>query len=159
MKKTEGVEISLDASIEDLSGYLSVRAIRCLGAYSNSVDTFPGVKTVRELVQMRESDLLKRRGLGKTTVREIKEVLATVVGLELGVPHEKCIVFSCQNHKDEGKFVGDLCGPCHEFIVTGRGDVAGSSAIYRSAVDQFITRLGKAVRILLFKFVAANSRE
>ena len=33
----------------------------------------------------------------------------------------KCIVKDCQNHKYEGKFVGDLCSPCHTFITTGEG--------------------------------------
>jgi len=32
-----------------------------------------------------------------------------------------CIVKNCQNHRCEGKFVGDLCSPCHTFIMTGEG--------------------------------------
>ena len=32
----------------------------------------------------------------------------------------KCIVAGCQNHKDEGRFVGDLCVPCYNMITTGR---------------------------------------
>ncbi len=32
---------------------------------------------------------------------------------------EKCIVHGCQNHKGEGGFVGDMCGPCHCMLTTG----------------------------------------
>lgn len=42
----------------------------------------------------------------------------------------RCIVKHCQNHTDEGKFVGELCSPCHTFITKGRGKY---SAAYRLA--------------------------
>jgi len=32
---------------------------------------------------------------------------------------EKCLVRECDNHKGEGTFVGDLCGPCHHMLMTG----------------------------------------
>lgn len=32
---------------------------------------------------------------------------------------EKCIVQGCENHRGEGTFVGDLCGPCHSFVARG----------------------------------------
>ena len=32
----------------------------------------------------------------------------------------KCIVSGCSNHRENGKFVGDLCSPCHEYITTGK---------------------------------------
>lgn len=32
---------------------------------------------------------------------------------------KKCLVLGCANHTHEGRFVGDLCGPCHEMITTG----------------------------------------
>lgn len=32
----------------------------------------------------------------------------------------KCIVHGCQNHTHQGKFVGDLCMPCHIMLTTGR---------------------------------------
>lgn len=32
---------------------------------------------------------------------------------------KKCIVFGCTNHTDQGKFVGDLCAPCHHILTTG----------------------------------------
>jgi len=34
---------------------------------------------------------------------------------------KKCIVMNCTNHTDEGAFIGDLCSPCHKFVVSGRG--------------------------------------
>jgi hypothetical protein len=33
----------------------------------------------------------------------------------------KCIVKDCANHMHEGRFVGELCTPCHTFITTGEG--------------------------------------
>lgn len=41
-----------------------------------------------------------------------------------------CIVKGCRNHKHEGHFVGDLCGPCHTFITAGEGKY---SQAYRNA--------------------------
>ncbi len=32
-----------------------------------------------------------------------------------------CIVKGCSNHRHKGKFVGNLCSPCHTFITTGEG--------------------------------------
>ena len=32
----------------------------------------------------------------------------------------KCIVKGCENHKHQGTFVGDLCFPCHEMLITGK---------------------------------------
>ena len=42
----------------------------------------------------------------------------------------RCIVKDCQNHRHEGKFVGDLCSPCHTFITTGEGE---HSQAYRNS--------------------------
>lgn len=33
---------------------------------------------------------------------------------------EKCIVKGCQNHRHEGRFVGDLCAPCHAMLTEGK---------------------------------------
>ena len=44
----------------------------------------------------------------------------------------KCAVKNCENHFGEGKFVGLLCYPCHEFI-TGEGGVY--SQAYRNSND------------------------
>jgi hypothetical protein len=32
-----------------------------------------------------------------------------------------CIVKDCENHKHQGRFVGDLCSPCHAFITRNEG--------------------------------------
>lgn len=31
----------------------------------------------------------------------------------------RCIVHGCQNCKSEGRFVGDICGPCYMMLTTG----------------------------------------
>lgn len=33
---------------------------------------------------------------------------------------KKCIVMGCENHSHEGRFIGDLCAPCHASLVSGR---------------------------------------
>ena len=55
---------------------LSVRANNCLESAR--------VNTVRELVQQHESDLLKVRSFGKTSLKEVKKRLAEM-GLSLGM--------------------------------------------------------------------------
>jgi hypothetical protein len=30
--------------------------------------------------------------------------------------NKKCIIDNCTNHSDQGKFVGDFCAPCYEYI-------------------------------------------
>jgi len=35
------------------------------------------------------------------------------------LPRAKCIVSGCANHKHEGLFVGDLCGPCFQMLTSG----------------------------------------
>lgn len=32
---------------------------------------------------------------------------------------KKCLVLGCPNRTDQGKFVGDLCFPCHRILTTG----------------------------------------
>lgn len=34
----------------------------------------------------------------------------------------KCEVANCQNHKHQGKFFGDICIPCYEYIYCGKKD-------------------------------------
>lgn len=35
-------------------------------------------------------------------------------------PNNKCIVYGCRNHKNEGMFVGEMCSPCYSMITTGK---------------------------------------
>jgi len=64
----------LDTPIQELE--LSVRASNCLESAK--------VETVGQLVKMTESDLLKIRSFGKTSLREVKRRLADI-GLSLGM--------------------------------------------------------------------------
>ena len=32
---------------------------------------------------------------------------------------DKCIILGCTNHKLQGRFIGNLCGPCHDMLVSG----------------------------------------
>jgi DNA-directed RNA polymerase, alpha subunit, bacterial and chloroplast-type len=63
----------LDRSIEELE--LSVRSYNCL----KNAD----IKTVRELVQKNEQEMLKTKNFGRKSLNEIKEILAAM-GLGLG---------------------------------------------------------------------------
>jgi len=64
----------LNMTVQELD--LSVRANNCLEAAK--------ISTVRELVKKTESDLLKVRSFGKTSLREVKRKLADM-GLSLGM--------------------------------------------------------------------------
>ena len=52
----------------------------------------------------------------------------------------RCIVWSCTNKTSEGKFVGDLCYPCHQFIT--RLDGRHSQA-YRNSLQVVAWEAGK----------------
>ncbi len=62
---TSQLEEKLDKSIEELE--LSVRAFNCLEA--------AGIKTIRDLVQKTESEMLKYRNFGRKSLTEIKNIL------------------------------------------------------------------------------------
>jgi DNA-directed RNA polymerase subunit alpha len=64
----------LDKSVEELE--LSVRSYNCL---KNA-----NIRTIRELVQKTEGDMLKTKNFGRKSLNEIKEILATM-GLGLGM--------------------------------------------------------------------------
>jgi DNA-directed RNA polymerase subunit alpha len=59
------LEEKLDKSIEELE--LSVRSFNCLEA--------AGIKTIRDLIQKSESDMLKYRNFGRKSLNEIKIIL------------------------------------------------------------------------------------
>lgn len=59
------IEAKLDKSIEELE--LSVRSYNCLEA--------AGIKTIRDLVQKTESEMLKYRNFGRKSLSEIKGIL------------------------------------------------------------------------------------
>ena len=62
---------------------------------------------------------------------------------------KRCIVWNCTNKTSEGSFIGDLCSPCHQFIVSGEGRY---SQAYRNALKVIV---GEGVRWFekLAKFV------
>ena len=62
---TTELEEKLDKSIEELE--LSVRSYNCLEA--------AGIKTIRDLVQKTESEMLKYRNFGRKSLTEIKNIL------------------------------------------------------------------------------------
>lgn len=64
----------LDKSVEELE--LSVRSYNCL---KNA-----NIRTLRELVQKSEGDMLKTKNFGRKSLAEIKDILATM-GLSLGM--------------------------------------------------------------------------
>jgi DNA-directed RNA polymerase subunit alpha len=69
-----GLNENLDKSVEELE--LSVRSYNCL---KNA-----NIRTIRELVQKTEADMLKTKNFGRKSLNEIKEILHTM-GLSLGM--------------------------------------------------------------------------
>jgi DNA-directed RNA polymerase subunit alpha len=65
---------NLDKSVEELE--LSVRSYNCL---KNA-----NIRTIRELVQKSEGEMLKTKNFGRKSLNEIKEILQTM-GLGLGI--------------------------------------------------------------------------
>jgi DNA-directed RNA polymerase subunit alpha len=73
-KPTELINENLSKSVEELE--LSVRSYNCL---KNA-----NIKTIGELVQKSESEMLKTKNFGRKSLNEIKEILASM-GLSLGM--------------------------------------------------------------------------
>lgn len=63
----------------------------------------------------------------------------------------RCVVAKCENHTDQGTFVGQLCAPCHTFVSMG---LAGNSQAQRNAVDFVARRLGGVVAAFLERQLA-----
>ena len=66
---------NLDKSVEELE--LSVRSYNCL---KNA-----NIRTIRELVQKTEGEMLKTKNFGRKSLNEIKEILQAAMGLSLGM--------------------------------------------------------------------------
>jgi DNA-directed RNA polymerase subunit alpha len=80
---TAALQEKLDKSIEELE--LSVRSYNCLEA--------AGIKTIRDLVQKTEAEMLKYRNFGRKSLNEIKSILKDMglsfsmkINLETGLP-------------------------------------------------------------------------
>ncbi|MGI8906070.1 MAG: DNA-directed RNA polymerase subunit alpha [Candidatus Sumerlaeaceae bacterium] len=78
MSATSALEEKLDKSIEELE--LSVRSFNCLEA--------AGIKTIRDLVQKTESEMLKYRNFGRKSLTEIKNILKDMT-LRFGMEIDK----------------------------------------------------------------------
>jgi DNA-directed RNA polymerase subunit alpha len=72
--RTGALNENLDKSVEELD--LSVRSYNCL---KNA-----NIRTIRELVQKTEAEMLKTKNFGRKSLNEIKEILHTM-GLSLGM--------------------------------------------------------------------------
>lgn len=77
----EKMQENLSRSVEELE--LSVRASNCL---KNA-----GIKTIGELVQKSESEMLKTKNFGRKSLNEIKEMLSGM-GLSLGMPVDERVL-------------------------------------------------------------------
>jgi DNA-directed RNA polymerase subunit alpha len=69
---------NLDRSVDELE--LSVRSYNCL----KNAD----IRTIRELVQKTEPDMLRTKNFGRKSLNEIKEILSTM-GLRLGMKFDE----------------------------------------------------------------------
>jgi DNA-directed RNA polymerase subunit alpha len=74
LPRTSVLNESLDKSVEELE--LSVRSYNCL---KNA-----NIRTIRELVQKTEAEMLKTKNFGRKSLNEIKEILQSM-GLSLGM--------------------------------------------------------------------------
>ena len=82
----------LSMSVQELD--LSVRANNCLESAK--------IQTVRDLVQKTDTDLLKVRSFGKTSLREVKRKLADM-GLSLGMDLNQVASMSSESPDDESE--------------------------------------------------------
>jgi hypothetical protein len=48
----------------------------------------------------------------------------------------KCIVKDCTNHEHEGRFIGQLCSPCFEYLSTEEGVYSQARRNVQKLVDQ-----------------------
>lgn len=54
----------------------------------------------------------------------------------------KCSVRDCENHTDQGSFVGEFCTPCYRYITKGEGKF---SQVYRNTMSDVKDGIAKAV--------------
>ena len=82
---------NLDKSVEELE--LSVRSYNCL---KNA-----NIRTIRELVQKTEAEMLKTKNFGRKSLNEIKEILHTM-GLSLGMRLDQPAAHGLGQRSDAG---------------------------------------------------------
>jgi hypothetical protein len=63
----------------------------------------------------------------------------------MNIEATKCAVKDCENHSHQGKFVGLLCSPCHNFIAGDGGLYSQAYRNSRSMIDAAIVAERMAV--------------
>jgi hypothetical protein len=84
--------------------------------------------TLNKAISFKESDTLWSLEFLQSVMR-----LGNDLRARLSAPEPEpvaCIVKDCENHKHQGRFVGDICSPCHAFITRNEGKY---SQAYRNA--------------------------
>ena len=89
---TASLQEKLDKSIEELE--LSVRSHNCLEA--------AGIKTIRDLVQKSESEMLKYRNFGRKSLNEIKTVLKNM-SLKFGIEIDPVTAFPNRRPRNKAR--------------------------------------------------------
>lgn len=62
----------------------------------------------------------------KGNMMGVRIILENGEVIEHGTCGRRCIVKGCQNTSAQGKFVGDLCKSCHDYLVSGKIGVTSS---------------------------------
>lgn len=56
----------------------------------------------------------------------------------------KCVVDGCTNYEYQGKFVGNLCSPCHSFLIFNRAVIdqeqnkSHASKLFKMLIDDYL---------------------
>ena len=97
------------------------------------------VKVEWEWGRCRELEEIKKDGDMPELYRDVTEVLQNA---EVSMSEERtnclepsgsrCIVNGCINHRHQGRFIGDMCAPCHKYITTGK---VGPTTSFLSRID------------------------
>jgi len=72
---------------------------------------------------------------------------------EVGLKMKKCVVRGCENHSDEGRFVGDLCSPCHEALSGDPSEMRPCTQVYRNVGVAMRSRVASLLGIEMVKKV------
>lgn len=91
--------------------------------YEYDVSTTPGGSIVRRITEV-EPDGVCHQILAQVFDTVEQQSRDALVKLGWTPPatatfHHKCVVKGCNNYKGSGRFVGDLCAPCHHMLTTG----------------------------------------
>ncbi|MDD3885189.1 MAG: hypothetical protein PHW66_09720 [Gallionella sp.] len=102
--------------------------------YEYDVNVVPGGKIIRQVtfVEPGVTGLPQRTELMRQVI-DCCDNLTRAALIELGwtpptppmppppaPPPKCCLVKGCENHSSQGKFVGDLCLPCHTMLTTAK---------------------------------------